>query len=131
MDANIFHYHDGIGDRCADPFRIERILHKYMGGDPKKVTQSAVSEIPDESIAATDQMLLAISKAFEITIFDPITRQGMTEDFLLKTYDAFLDFREKKNLTIATSPTLPPSTGFTPYPDQSSPIPTNSCTACG
>lgn len=112
---NIFPYNDGKQDRFGDPMRIERVLESHCGGSLYDLMQRSKSENPDLANPATDQILEAICKAFELEPFNAATGTGTTEEFQLALLDQFADWRSKKKANIDLPPNSPTTSVGVPF----------------
>ncbi len=113
MNKQVFSYalDDGI-PRYADPFAVERVLTAFTGGDPEAAATALASEVPEIAHQATERVKAASAAAFNLPLFDTATGQGTDEETLLRLFNEFGAWRQKKNLTPGNSPTWPPLSGL-------------------
>ena len=108
----IFSFTVGDEKLFADPFAVERTLALYLGGDPKAAGEAIESPIPEIACQAMQRLKAASCAAFDLKPFDKSTGEGTDEGTVLRVFNEFIEWREKKNQTTENSSTLPPSLAF-------------------
>ena len=137
---DIYGYHDGLGERYADPGAVLAMLYRALKGNPEGVRKQANQPAPFgelrpdgtageaddgamaawrlEVIEAQDQLEAASREAFALCPFDPLNGSGITRDESLKILNDFLVWIKKKQTSTADTRTLP-STLASPPPSTS------------
>lgn len=138
-DFRTFHYHNGVQEVKADPFRVMRELVVILGGDPNAVIQAAREKPPArppditteqeeayrlacDAVAVRNaesqhRLAAAARQAFNLPPFDELTGRGPLDDECLDTVYRFLDWLKKKRTSGGTPPAsvassaAPPSSG--------------------
>jgi hypothetical protein len=123
----VFFFDDGRGGRRAlDPFRVERLLARHLGGRPlSEVIRE--SQAPVDAVAgpALEKLLDAAGAAFDMPPLAP-DGTGFTERARLRVLREWCRFRVEAQKKTGSPPTSPPATAPPP-----SPSPTNSSTPSG
>ncbi len=107
-DKNIFEYHNGEARRFGDPIAINCRLSLALGGNLPKFIADYRSDDPALADVATERLVEAVRRAFEMVPWDSDSGLGATWSLCLDTLRDFLVWQEKKNLTTATSPMCAP-----------------------
>lgn len=117
MDRDIFKYHNGKETVLGDPIALMRRFVIACGGDYQQRMRDAFPdpypEAPEANAVigqATEFLLGAVRRAFELAPWDTRTGSGANDDIAYCTLHEFMDFWVKKKATTENSPTsLTPS----------------------
>ncbi len=104
-------YDDGTDKpKHGDPLHIRNRLVQLLKGDPEKVLNDALSEIPPVQVGAQLLIADAVRDAFGLVPFDAATGQGADDGYCLALLNDYLGWRAKKKERAEKHPTSPPST---------------------
>ena len=108
---------DGKGEMVyADPLRVYRHLVHWCDGDLNLVLRNAHYEgerpTPEEEplvFQATEKLIQAALRSFDLVPFDKTTGTGYTDDDLLRLLNGFLDWLDdSKKKDVTSQPSSPP-----------------------
>lgn len=113
---------------AVDPFRIERLLARSLGGEPLRdvLTQARA---PQQTLAfpAVEKLLKATCDAFALELVKP-DGTGHTEEAVFRVLSEYLRWKADVKKNTASPAISSPPTASPPLAD---PLPPKSCSDCG
>lgn len=106
----VYKYFNGIQEVYADPLMVHRHLMRLLDGASERIVNEANSDDVAISTPARDKLVAATRQAFGLLPFDPMTGAGAVEEEVMRIWDDFNCWLDKKKAKQETSPTDSPST---------------------
>lgn len=97
----------------GDPLKIYRRLVHYLDGDPNTVLENTHDDKPEPvRFEATERVVDAVIRSFDLKPFDPATGEGATEDDCFTILDVYQEWLEGEEKAAEKTPMSQPPTDF-------------------